>query len=144
MSFKLVGSGGAGGSDCVGGADAGGASFGATLGRSFACVRLIGAIVVQNKLPAGDPCWIAARIGEYVGHPRSVWFSCRACTEAVSIDDVYSCGACSQPFCLGDVYSCGTCEKAFCLGDVYSCCTCHKAFCLSDVCACYVCLKPSC
>jgi len=28
-------------------------------------LRLIGAICVQNRLPAGDPCWIAEHIGNF-------------------------------------------------------------------------------
>ncbi len=30
---------------------------------------LIGKICLRNNLPAGDPCWMAAKIGSYVGCP---------------------------------------------------------------------------
>jgi hypothetical protein len=41
-------------------------------------LRLIGRIVVQEQLPAGDPCWMAAWIGSFVGLPPK-WNSCATC-----------------------------------------------------------------
>jgi hypothetical protein len=37
--------------------------------REFVVLRLIGRIAVQEGLPAGDPCWVAALIGSFVGKP---------------------------------------------------------------------------
>jgi hypothetical protein len=33
------------------------------------CLRLIGQLCVQYGLPAGDPCWIGAKIGSYIESP---------------------------------------------------------------------------
>lgn len=35
-------------------------------------LRLIGRVCVQHELPAGDPPWLAAHIGSYVGKPRYI------------------------------------------------------------------------
>jgi len=34
--------------------------------RHLKSIRLIGSICIQNNLPAGNPCWIAKKIADYL------------------------------------------------------------------------------
>ena len=69
-------------------------------------LRLIGRIVVQTRLPAGDPCWMASMVGRFVEVLPAAWEKCELCTKV-------GCASCIRKMSMGDDGGHFYCERCY-------------------------------
>lgn len=120
--------------------------------------KLVGALCVQRKLPAGDPCWCAHMICSYIGYapsradaaPAAAALAAvkarRPCSLCASIDVDHVCAL--PPLHSSDVFcrTCGAMLMMAALGSHHAWCNERKAaeMCAALAVACGACIALRC